>query len=176
MAMNRDEKGEVVTGLAEKLSKAKAGLVAGFSGLDVAAVNEIRNKFRSAKVEYKVVKNTLMKRALAGTKIEKLSDAFTGPTAILFLYDEEFASLGKTAQEIKEKYEKFQVKAGYVVDDVLTGDAAATMAKMPTLAESRAQLLGVINAPATQLLSVFNAPAQQVVGVIQAKSEKKDAA
>lgn len=176
MAMNRDEKGEVVNDLAEKLSRAKAGIVAGFSGLDVAAVNEIRNKFRSAKVEYKVVKNTLMKRALAGSKIEKLGESFTGPTAILFLYDEEFAALGKTAQEVKEKFEKFEVKAGYVADDVLKGDVAGTMAKMPTLAESRAQLLGVINAPASKLLSVFNAPAQQVVGVILAKSEKKDAA
>ena len=175
--MNREEKSQAVQELAERLGRAKAALVANYQGLDVASVSEIRRTFRTAGVEYKVVKNTLMKRALAGTKREKISEQFTGTTAVLFKYDDEIAKLGKAAKEVATKFEKFQVKAGFVEEDVI-GDAKAVdvMASLPTLDEARAQLLGIVNAPAQKLLAQFDAPAQHLVGVIQAKKEKDEKA
>jgi large subunit ribosomal protein L10 len=148
--------------------------VASFTGLDVASVTEIRSKFREAGVEYKVVKNTLMKRALSSTAIAHLGDAFTGPTAIAFKYDLEVGKLGKIAEELTKKYDKFQVKAGYIEQDILTGDVVGTMAALPTLDEARAQLLGVINAPAAKLLAQVNAPGSQLAGVIQAWKDKQE--
>jgi large subunit ribosomal protein L10 len=173
MSANREVKAKAVDELTEILKRAKAAIVANYSGLNVASVMEIRREFRKAGVEYKVVKNTLMKRALAGTAREKIGQVFTGTTAVAFKFDDEVARLGKAAKEVAKKFEKFQVKAGFVENDVLIGaNAMETMAALPTLDEARAQLLGVINAPAAKLLAQINAPGQQIAGVIKAKEEK----
>ena len=173
MSMTRQAKQQAVTDLSERLSRAKAALVANFTGLDVASVTEIRRAFRDAGVEYKVVKNTLMKRALTGTSVESLGEAFTGPTAIAFKYDDEFGRMGKTAKELSKKFEKFQIKAGFIEGDVLKGATAVdTMAALPTMDEARAQLIATVVAPATQFLSLLNAPASQFLSVLQAKADK----
>jgi large subunit ribosomal protein L10 len=175
MPMNRQAKESAVEDLSDKLSRAKAALVASYQGLDVAAVNEIRREFRAAGIEYKVVKNTLMKRALAGRSIEALGAAFVGPTAVAFRFDYEAGRLGKVAKELLKKFDKLQIKAGYVEDDVLTGkNVVDTMAALPTLDEARAQLLGLVNAPAAKLLAQLNAPGSHLVGVVKAKQQKDE--
>lgn len=174
MPMTREAKEQMVTMLTDKMGRAKGGLIANFTGLNVEAVNEIRARFREAEVEYRVVKNTLMKRVLASSPIEGLSEAFTGPTAIALKFDEEFGKLGKAAKDLAKKYEKFEVKAGFIEEDILQGDVVETMAALPTLDEARAQLLGVINAPAAKLLAQINAPASNLIGVIQAKKDKDE--
>ncbi|NJK90134.1 MAG: 50S ribosomal protein L10 [Myxococcales bacterium] len=78
MSLTRQAKEDAVAALVERLGRAKGGIVAGFSGLNVAAVSQIRRKFREVNAEYKVVKNTLMKRAIAGTSIEPLGKWFQG--------------------------------------------------------------------------------------------------
>ena len=172
MPLTRQAKEQMLGELNDRLGRAKAALVADYSGLTVAMVTEIRRQFRAAGVDYRVVKNTLIKRALKGTPREKLAKAFTRTTAVAFKYDEEFGKLGKVAQELAKKFEKLKFKAGFVENDVLEANALATMAALPTLDEARAQLLGVINAPAAKLLAQMNAPAQHVVGVLQAKVDK----
>lgn len=175
MAMTREAKEAMVSELSDKVSRAKAGLVFNYSGLNVAAATEIRRAFREAEVEYKVVKNTLMKRALAGTGIEGLSDSFAGTTAVAFKYDEEFGKLGKTAKELAKKFAKFETKAGFVEEDVISEPKALdVMASLPTMDEARAQLLGVINAPGANLLAQINAPASNLIGVVQAWVEKRE--
>lgn len=175
MSTNKEAKAEVVKDLAERLGRAKSALVANFSGLNVAAVSEIRRELRKAGVDYLVVKNTLMRRALAGTKREKIAEIFTNTTAVAFKYDDEAAKLGKAAQALSKKFDKFQIKGGFVEDDVMVGaNAVDTMASLPTLDEARAQLLGLFNAPAAKLLAQLNAPGQQIAGVIQAKVDKDE--
>lgn len=174
MPMTREAKERMVSMLSDKMGRAKGGLIANFTGLNVAAVNEIRARFREAEVEYRVVKNTLMKRALATTPIEALSGVFVGPTAVALKFDEEFGKLGKTAKDLAKKFERFEVKAGFIEEDILEGDIVETMAAIPTLDEARAQILGVINAPAARLLAQINAPASNLIGVIQAKKEKDE--
>jgi large subunit ribosomal protein L10 len=178
MPMTRQAKEEAIETLGNLLSRAKGGLVFSYQGLNVAAVTEIRRAFREAGVEYKVVKNTLMKRALVGTPIEGLSTHFTGTTAVAFKFDEEFGKLGKAAKELTKKFDKLEPKAGYVQEDVIAGARSLdVMASLPTMDEARAQLLGVINAPAAKLLAQINAPAAQLLSVFEAKIEKdKEAA
>jgi large subunit ribosomal protein L10 len=173
MGMTRQAKEETVASLSEKLSRARAGLIADFQGLDVEAVTKIRAKFKAAGVEYRVVKNTLMRRALDGTPRKKLGEIFRGPKAVLFKYDEEYGQLGRIAKELTKQYEKFKVRAGFVEQDIVEGEAGLeTIAALPTLAEARSQLLGVINAPAAKLLATINAPGSQLLSVIQAKADK----
>lgn len=174
MSMSRQAKEEAVQALTDRLNRAKGGFVASFIGLNVASVDEIRSELRKAGIEYKVVKNTLMKRALSGRPIEKLGEAFRGPTAIALTYSDEVGKLGKTFKDLVKKYEKLEVKAAFLEDDVLQGDVVEAMASMPTLDEARAQLLGVINAPAAQLLAQINAPASNLIGVLQAKKQKDE--
>ncbi len=175
MSMTRQAKEGAVASLVERLTRAKGGLVASFVGLDVKSVDEIRSALRKENVEYRVVKNTLMKRALAGRPIESLSKAFVGPTAIALTYTDEVAKLGKAFKELTKKFDKLQVKAAFIEQEVLHGEVVETLASLPTLDEARAQLLGVINAPATQLLAQLNAPASHLVGVIEAKRKKDEA-
>lgn len=177
MPLTRQAKEKLLGEITGKLNAAKAVLVADYSGLDVASVSEIRRAFRNAGVEYRVVKNKLAKIALKGTPREGVSKAFTRTTAVMFKYDYEFGKLGKVAKELTAKFDKLKVRGGFVEKDVLAPESALdVMASLPTLEEARAQLLGVINAPASKLLATINAPGQQIVGVIQAKADKdKDA-
>jgi len=173
MAMTRQAKEEMVGNLSDKLDRARAGLVFDYRGLNVAEVTDIRQQFRAAEVEYKVVKNTLMKLALNGRSVEGLSAQFHGTTAIAFKYDDEYGKLGKTAKELAKKYGKLETKGGFVEDDVIgDGKALDVVAALPTLDEARSQLLGVINTPAAKLLAQLNAPASQLLAVIEAKIEK----
>ena len=174
MPMTRPAKEAMVADLADKFSRAKSALVADYAGLNVEAVNEIRAAFREVDVEYKVVKNTLVKRALTGTAIEKLGAAFTGPTAVAFKFDDEAGRLGKAIQELQKKFPKLKVKAGYIEDELLEGNIVDTMASLPTLDEARAKLLGLFNTPAAKLLVQLNAPAQNLVGVIEAKRKEDE--
>jgi large subunit ribosomal protein L10 len=177
MPLTRQAKEKLLGEITGKLTAAKAVLIADYSGLDVASVSEIRRAFRNAGVEYRVVKNKLAKIALKGTPREGVSKAFTRTTAVMFKYDYEFGKLGKVAKELTAKFDKLKVRGGFVENDVLAPESALdVMASLPTLEEARAQLLGVINAPASKLLATINAPGQQIAGVIQAKADKdKDA-
>ncbi len=86
--MNRTEKEAVIEGLHAKMAKAKTAILAEPKGLDVATVTELRKKCREAKVEYRIVKNTLAIRAAKGTTLELLAEKFTGPTALIMSYDD----------------------------------------------------------------------------------------
>ena len=175
MAMTREAKAQAVSALFEKVDKAKAGLIFDYSGLNVLAVNDIRRAFRDADVEYRVVKNSLMKRALADGPLEALGAAFEGTTAVALKYDEEFGKLGKIAKDLAKKHKAFEPKAGFVEHDVIGEPRALdVMAALPTRDEARAQLLGVINAPAAKLLATINAPASHLIGVVQAKVDKEE--
>ncbi|MEO1338690.1 MAG: 50S ribosomal protein L10, partial [Myxococcota bacterium] len=167
MGMTRQAKEEAVSALVDKIGRAKGAIVANYQGLDVASVNAIRAKFREVGAEYRVVKNTLMKRALEGTGKEKLGEVFTGPTAVAFKYDDELSVLGKAAKGLAKDFEKFEVKGAYIDQDViLDDDPADTLSKLPTLPEIQAKLLGLINAPAQQLLSLFNQPGEKLLAQI----------
>jgi large subunit ribosomal protein L10 len=173
MGMTRQAKEEVVKDLAEKLARAKAGFVADFQGLNVESVSKIRRKLKAVNVEYRVVKNTLMKRALKGTPIEKLAELFERPKAVAFKYDEEYGAMGRAAKELTKEFDKLDIKAAFIGSDLVYGKPGVeTMASLPTLAEARSQLLGVINAPASKLLATINAPASQLLSVVEAKIDK----
>ena len=172
MGMTREAKEEAVSALVEKLERSKGAIVANYQGLDVAQVNTIRAKFREVGAEYRVVKNTLMKRALQGTRIEKLGEVFSGPTAVAFKFDDELSVLGKIAQGLTKDFEKFQVKGAYIDQDVIIDDEAAeTMSKLPTLPEVQAKLLNLLNQPGSRLLSLFNQPGEKLLAQINAPGE-----
>ena len=170
--MNRTEKEEVNGQLHAKMAKAKAAILAEPKGLDVATVTELRMKCREAQVEYRIVKNTLAIRAAKGTSLEALAEKFTGPTALIMSYDDVVVP-AKIISEFAKDHPQLKLVA-CVVDakEIYGADGIKQLATLPGLPELRAQLLALINTPATQIVRLVNTPAGQVARAIDARREK----
>ena len=148
--MERAEKEKFISEYKGKLDKAAAVFVADYRGLSVSAVNELRKTFKKANVEYRVVKNTLMKRVVAGTSYESLVSHMREMTAIAFASDP--VSAAKAALEFKKVNENFKLKAAVVEGQTIDAVGIEQLSKLPSQPEMRAQLLGLINTPAAKLL------------------------
>ncbi len=169
--MNRTEKEEVIGELHAKMAKARAAIVAEPKGLDVETVTALRKKLRDAKVEYRVVKNTLAARAAKGTSVEVVADKFVGPTALVMSYDDVVAPAKLLAEFMKDR-ENFTIRAAVVEGKLVDAKGVAALAKLPGINELRAQILGMITQPATKLARVIGTPAQQLARVLSARKEQ----
>lgn len=169
--MNRTEKEEVIGELHAKMAKARAAIVAEPKGLDVETVTALRKKLRDNKVEYRVIKNTLAKRAAKGTTVEVVSDKFVGPTAIVMSYDDVVAPAKLLAEFMKDR-ENFTIRAAVVEGKLVDAKGVAALAKLPGLNELRAQILGMITQPATKIARIVGTPGQQLARVLGARKEQ----
>lgn len=168
--MQKSEKEQLITELNEKFARAKTAVLAEFSKLDVATVTQLRKKFRDGGVDYKVLKNTLAKRAAKGTPLEVISDDFTGPVAVAIGYDDVVAP-AKILQEFIKNLESIKVRSAVVEGKKVDAKGVEALAKMPGLPELRAMLLGMLNQPAGKLVRTIAAPGQQLARVISAHAE-----
>ena len=169
--MQKSEKEVVIKELAEKFARVKSGIVAEFSKLDVATVTALRKKLRDGGVEYKVLKNTLAKRAAKGTPVEVVSDDFTGPVAMVMSYTDVIAPAKILTEFIKDR-ETIKVRSAVIEGKKTDAKGVVALSKMPGLLELRAKILGCINQPATKLARIINTPGQQLAQVIKAKADK----
>ena len=170
--MDKATKEATVAELKEKLSRVASLVVADYKGLDVPTVTSLRDQFRKAQCEYKVYKNTLVKLAIAGTRMEPLSKLFEGTTAIMFSYESP-SSAAKVATKFAKENNKFKVKGAYFEGSVMEGEAVESLASMPGKDELRATLLATLIAPAQRFVMLMNAPAREMVGVLAAKERKE---
>ncbi len=169
--MNRTEKEQVIGELHEKMAKAKAAIVAEPKGLTVAVVTELRRKLRDAKVEYRVVKNTLAARAAKGTSLEPLAEKFVGPTAIVMSYDDVVVPAKLLAEFMKDR-ESFSIRTAVIEGKVIDAKGVQALAKMPGLHELRGTLAAMIAQPATKLVRMLGTPGQQLARVLGARREQ----
>lgn len=169
--MNRTEKEAVVSQLHEKMAKAKAAILAEPKGLDVATVTELRKKCRDAKVEYRIVKNTLAIRAAKGTTLEQLAGQFVGPTALVMSYDDVVVP-AKILTEFAKDRENFAIRTAVVEGKVIDVKGVQALAKMPGLPELRSRIAGVIAQPAVKLAQMLAAPGQQLAQVLGARKDQ----
>lgn len=168
--MLKSEKEAVIKELNEKFTRAKAAIVAEFSKLNVETVTKLRKKFRDAGVEYKVLKNTLAKRAAKGTSIEVVSDDFTGPVAIALGYGDVIAP-AKILSEFIKDMETIKVRSAVVDGKKIDAKGVQALAKMPGLPELRAKILGMLTQPAGKLVRTIAAPGAQLARVIKARED-----
>ena len=169
--MNRTEKEQVIGELHEKMAKAKAAIVAEPKGLNVATVTELRKKLRDAKVDYRVVKNTLAARAAKGTTLEAVSEKFVGPTAIVMSYDD-VVTPAKLLVDFMKDRENFAIRAAVIEGKVVDAKGVQALAKLPGLQELRAQIAAMIAQPATKLARMIGTPGQQLARVLGARREQ----
>jgi len=168
--MLKSEKEAVIKELNEKFTRAKTAIVAEFSKVDVETVTKLRKKFRDAGVEYKVLKNTLAKRAAKGTSIEVVSEDFTGPVAIALGYGDVVAP-AKVLSEFIKDMETIKVRSAVVDGKKIDAKGVQALAKMPGLPELRAKILGMLTQPAGKLMRTIAAPGAQLARVIKARED-----
>ena len=168
--MNRTEKAELIDTLHATFNDAATVVIAHQVGLTVVESSDLRSKMRANGASFKVTKNRIAKLALKDTAYEGLTDQFTGPTAIGTSDDPVAAA--KTMVEFAKDNNKLTIIGGAIGDQMLDKAGVEALAKLPSLDELRAKLVGVLQAPATKLARVAQAPASQLARVIQAKSEQ----
>jgi large subunit ribosomal protein L10 len=171
--MLRSEKTVAVDELKDRFGRMTSAVFLDFGGMSVQEVTKLRDGFKAKGVEYKVVKNTLVKRALEGQAcLDGLSTALRGMTGIAWSFEEPSAAARVVKDFIKEN-EKLQIKAGLLDGAVL--DAAAVsnqLAALPSKDEARAMLLATFMAPAQQFVMLINTPAGNFVRLLRAKEQK----
>ena len=146
-----------VTQLTEKLDKATAVYFTDYLGLDVLSVTELRSEFFEASVEFKVVKNTLLKLAANNINLEGLDDFLIGSTAIAISYDEPTAP-AKVLKKFTENHDKPEVKAILFDGELLDGSEYKKFANLPTKDELLTKLVVILNSPITLLARTLFSP------------------
>ena len=174
--MQRNEKQEMVGALNAKMAKAEFAVAVAYKNIDAEATVKLRKAFRDAKVDYKVVKNTLARLAAKGTPLEKLSEKLEGPSAIIMGYDDVVAPAKLLQNVLKEQGEKMTVKAGVIQGNLVDAAGLKALASMPGLTELRGMLVGMIASPATTLVRLINTPGSQIARVLSAKAEQGEKA
>ena len=171
--MDRTEKREFVASLATVFAETSFVLVAQNKGLTVADVSELRRRMRAAGATYKVAKNRLATLALEGTRFQGVSPLLKGPTAIAWSTDP--VAVAKTAVEFAKTNDKFVILGGALGTQTLALDGVKALAELPSLETLRAQLVGLIQTPATRIAGVLQAPAGQLARVFGAYAKKDEA-
>ena len=172
--MERAQKEAAVGTLKTRFDKMTSVVLVDYQGLNVEEVTKLRNDFRKSGVEYRVVKNTLIKLAIKG---QPWADAFgktlRGMTGVAWSFEEPSAA-AKVVKAFRKDNEKLKVKGGLVDGVLVPADKVESdLANMPGKDELRAQLLMTLQAPLTQFVQLLNAPAQNLVYLLKAKEEKK---
>jgi large subunit ribosomal protein L10 len=171
--MLRSEKVEMVDVIKARFARMTSAVILDFAGMTVEEVTKLRDTFRAQGVEYKVVKNTLVRRALEGESfVDSLSKALRGMTGVAWSYEEPSAAARIVKAFVKEN-EKLKVKAGLLEGEVLDAKAVENqLATLPSKDEARAMLLATLNAPAQHFVMLLNTPAGNFVRALQAKEQK----
>ncbi len=172
--MEKARKEQLVGELNQTFSEAALVVVTHQTGLTVAETSELRQQMREAGAAFRVTKNRLAKLAMAGTPYEGLADIFTGPTAIAYSLD--VVAAARVAAKFAKGNDKLTIIGGAMGEQRLAVAEVEQLAKLPSLDELRAQLLGMITTPATRIAAVVQAPAGQLARVLNAYAEKQQAA
>ncbi|MCW5705035.1 MAG: 50S ribosomal protein L10 [Xanthobacteraceae bacterium] len=172
--MERAAKKDAVVALNEVFKTTSVAIVAHYSGLTVAQMQNLRKQMRQAGASVKVSKNRLAKIALEGTDVAGIGPLLKGPTVIATSDDPVAAP--KVAIDFAKANEQFVILGGSMGKTVLNVDGVKALASLPSLDELRAKLVGLIVAPATKLAQLSNAPAAKLARVIQAHASKGEAA
>jgi len=162
--------------LAEQFKQANAAMLVSFKKMTVAKDQELRRQLREAGVSYSVVKNTLARKAAAGTPLEPMSDQFKGVTAVALSTSDPVALSKAIAKFTKANSEVFSFKVGLVEGKVVELKQVEAIASLPSREELLSKVLFLINAQAQRLATVINAVPRNLAVVVGQVQQQKEAA
>jgi large subunit ribosomal protein L10 len=171
--MLKSEKVVQIDDIKARFAKMTSAVFIDFQGMTVEEVTKLRDDLRAKGVDYRVVKNKLVRHALKGAPwLGNLEPALKGMTGVAWSYEEPSAA-AKVLKDFVKDNEKLKIKAGLLEGQVLDGKAVQDqLATMPGKNEARAMLLATFNAPAQRMVMLLNTPGGNLVRALQAKAQK----
>jgi large subunit ribosomal protein L10 len=166
--VNRTDKQTNIENLKEKLGRARSLVLADFRGLTVEADTKLRNEFRASGCEYRVVKNTLLGKAVEETPMKVLDKLLIGPTAIAYSYEDP-AAPAKVAAKIAKAEQKFVIKGGYIDGQALDKTGVEALSTLPSRDEMRATFLATLLAVPQNFLRLTTAAQQSLLLLLSAR-------
>ncbi len=175
MALTLEEKKRVVAEVAEVAADANSAVVAEYCGLTVAEMTELRSKAREADVYLRVVKNTLARRAVAGTEFECLQEVLRGPLLLAFSMDDPGAA-ARLLRDFAKEHGALKAHALAVGGECLPGTEIDRLANLPTRDQALAMLMGVMKAPVEKFVRTLAEPYAKLVRTVAAVRDQKQSA
>lgn len=174
MALSRQMKEEALARYKTWLERSEAVFVVEYTGVTVKALDGIRAKIRETGGEFHVLKNTLAEKAFEDAGVKIPAGIFEKSTAVTFAFSDP-AATAKALTEVMRTADAIKVKGGFLDKQALNVDQVKALADLPPLPVVQAQLLGVLQAPASKLVRTLAEPARSLAYIIQAYSEKASA-
>jgi large subunit ribosomal protein L10 len=170
--MNKEEKNTVVAELAESLSRATIAVISEYKSIKAAESDDLRRRLRTASGEFRVAKNTLVRLAIKNTKYEALEPNLGGAIGLIFSYADP-VEMVKTISSLREFGDRFKIRGGVLEGKPLTAQEISSLATLPPREVILAQLLGLLQAPATRLARLLNEPGSAVARLLDAVRQKQ---
>lgn len=176
MAIRLEDKKQIVSEVNQAAKGALSAVIADYHGVAVAELTELRKTARENKVYLRVVRNTLLKKAIVDTEFECIEEALVGPTILAFS-EEDPGAAARVLKDFAKENKEFEIKALSVGGKLLGADQIDVLAKLPTHDQALSILMSVMLAPVTKLARTLNeVPSKVTRGVAAVRDQKQEAA
>ncbi len=171
--MKKKLKEEIVSNLSLEISKVKFIILTNYSGLNVEKITKLRQALRDAGVRYRVVKNSLIKRALKNTSWELIEPYFTGPTALLLSFGDPVLP-SKALVKFSKDYPELGIKVGFLGNRILGKEEVKTLATLPSREVLLGKVLFLLSSPQMRLVNALAGEPRRFFEVLEAIKRKKE--
>jgi large subunit ribosomal protein L10 len=170
--LKREDKSKLIADLQQRLPQAKVAILTRFTGLNVEKMTQLRRELRKAAVEYRIVKNTLLRLAIQGTDKESLGKQLEGPVAIA-LSNADPVTPARILAKFAKEFPELQILVASSEGRLWGPAEIQNWVTLPSLEELRAKILGFIKAPASKLARLLITPSTNLAQVLKAQSQKE---
>jgi large subunit ribosomal protein L10 len=167
----RPEKNFIIDEIKSRVDKTPYVLLTDYTGMQVPQFNELRNRLSGAKAELRVIKNTLLRRALKDSNLPDLESYLHGQSAVV-MGESDVSAAAKVLKNFAAEFQKPKIKVGILDKSILEPADIMALADLPSKEVLQAKLLGLLLAPASTLVRLINTPASQIAQVLKAYSDK----